>query len=445
MPHRSFPKDFCWGVATAAPQIEGAASADGKGPSIWDASAARPGFIDSGHTLAVACDHYHRWEGDLDLIRALGLKHYRFSVAWPRVLPGGTGALNAPGLDFYDRLVDGMLARGIEPWCTLFHWDLPQPLEERGGWPARAVADAFAPYAEAVVRRLGDRVRRWMTINEPRSFIDQGYRYGWKAPFRTVDDRTWAAATHHALLAHAHGVRAVRAWARPDAQAGFAFDCGAFVPLTADPADLAAAQAEHEADNGRHLQPILRGGYPAAWLAQGGETHIAPGDLDAIAAPIDFLGINNYLGAWVRAGRDGRPERLPFTEQHPRADTSWLRWVPQAIRWVVAHTHAIYGAKPTYITENGCAYAVELDRAGEVLDTDRITFLDAYLSALQSAIAGGLDVRGYFHWSLLDNFEWERGYRQRFGIVHVNYETQRRTPKLSAHWFARLAAHNALP
>jgi beta-glucosidase len=444
MPNRPFPKDFVWGVATAATQIEGAAEADGKGPSIWDVCARRPGLIDEGHSPAVACDHYHRWPADLDLIRDLGFHHYRFSVAWPRILPGGDGAVNAAGLDFYDRLVDGMLARGIEPWCTMFHWDLPQALEDRGGWPARGTVDAFAIYADVLVKRLGDRVRRWFTINEPRSFIDQAYRHGWKAPFRREGDAVWAAATHHALLAHAHGVRAVRAHARPDAWVGFVFDAGSFVPLTADPADLAAARAAFVADNGRHLQPILAHGYPEAWLRQGGDAHIRPGDLDLIAGKVDFCGWNNYLGAWVRAGRDGAPEVLGFTDQHPRADTSWLRWLPQAIRWVVQHANEAYGPRPAYITENGCAYAIGPDRNGEVLDTDRITFLDAYLTVLQGAIAAGLDVRGYFHWSLMDNFEWERGYRQRFGMVHVAYETQRRTPKLSAHWLARLAANNAM-
>jgi beta-glucosidase len=443
-----FPPGFVWGVAAAAAQIEGAAREDGKSESIWDRFASVPGKVDNGDTPGVACDHYHRYAEDVALIERLGIRHYRLSVTWPRVVPEGDGAVNGRGLDFYDRLIDALLARGVTPWVTLFHWDLPQALEDRGGWPVRATADAFGPYAEAVVRRLGDRVRHWFTLNEMPCFIGKGYGDGYFAPGRREGARVLNQAYHHALLAHGHGVAAVRAFGGPEARVGLVHNHlpPPQIPVAETEADIAAARAEYERTNRHLMGPVFLGRYPDAFLREAGQDapRVEPGDLEHIAQPTDFLGLNLYAGDFVRAGRDGRPETLAFPRQFPRGDLPWINVTPQTLYWAVRHAAEVFGVRTFLITENGAAFDDRATPEGEVLDLDRREYLRNYLIALHRAVAEGYDVRGYFLWSLLDNFEWAEGYGKRFGIVRVDYTTQARTPKLSALWYAQVARENRI-
>jgi beta-glucosidase len=445
-PIYAFPEGFVWGAAAAAAQVEGAARRDGKGESIWDRFAATPGMVRGGDTPEVACDQYHRYEGDADLMRELGIGHYRLSVAWPRVVPDGDGPVNPRGLDFYDRLVDALLARGVTPWVTLFHWDLPQALEDRGGWLVRATADAFAAYAEAVVTRLADRVTRWFTLNEMPCFIGNGYGNGSFAPGRRESARLVNQAYHHALLAHGHGVAAVRARGGPDATVGLVHNHlpPPQIPVTETEADIDAARLAYERTNGPLMGPLFLGRYPDAFLADAGEDapRVEPGDLESIARPTDHLGLNIYSGDFVRAGRDGEPVVVPFPDAYPRGDMPWLHHTPQSLYWGVRHAAEVFGVATTLITENGAACADRVTPEGTILDLDRREYLRSYLVALNRAVAEGHDVRGYFVWSLLDNFEWAEGYAKRFGIVHVDYPTQRRTPKLSARWYSEVIRAN---
>lgn len=451
MPGRAsyeFPDGFVWGVAAASAQVEGATSEDGKSPSIWDHFATLPGTIKGGDTPAVACDHYHRFASDFDLMAGLGLRHYRLSVAWPRVVPSGDGPVNPRGLDFYDRLIDALLARQITPWVTLFHWDLPQSLESRGGWPVRATVDAFRPYAEAVVRRLGDRVKRWFSVNEIPCFIGNGYDNGYFAPGRKESKRVVNQAYHHALLAHGHAVAAVREHGGSGAVVGLVQNHlpAPQIPLTETEPDILAARTLYERSNRQLMAPVFLAHYPEAFLkeASADAPEIRPGDLDLIAEPTDFLGLNPYAGDYVRAGRDGMPEVLPFPRGFPRGDLWWINITPQSLYWTVRHAAEVFGVKTFYITENGAAFPDEVTPSGEILDLDRREYLRNYLIELHRAVAEGFDVRGYFLWSILDNFEWAEGYGKRFGIVHIDYATQRRTPKLSARWYAEVARSNRL-
>ena len=443
-----FPEGFVWGVAAASAQIEGASDEDGKSDSIWDRFATIPGKIKGGDTPAVACDHYHRYEADADLIAGLGIKDYRLSIAWPRVVPDGDGPVNAEGLDFYDRLIDALLARGITPWATLFHWDLPQRLEDRGGWPVRATADAFRGYAEAVVGRLGDRVGRWFTVNEMPCFIGNGYENGYFAPGRKESRKVVNQAYHHAMLAHGHAVEAVRSLGGQGAVVGLVHNHlpAPQIPLTETEADILAARSEYERTNRQLMGPIFLGHYPDAFLAEAGADapEVRPGDLTLIALPTDFLGLNLYAGDYVRAGRDGRPESVPFPKGFPTGDLPWIKITPQTLYWSIRHAADVFGVKAFYITENGAAFPDEVTRSGEILDLGRREYLRNYLIELHRASAEGFDVRGYFLWSILDNFEWSEGYGKRFGIVHVDYATQRRTPKLSALWYAEVARRNRI-
>lgn len=447
-PAYAFPAQFVWGVAAASAQIEGAADEDGKGESIWDRFAATRGRIKNGDTPRVACDHYHRYEADAALMEQLGIGHYRLSVAWPRIFPAGTGPVNPRGLDFYDRLIDALLGHGITPWVTLFHWDLPQALEDRGGWLVRPTADAFAPYAEAVVRRLGDRVTRWFTLNEIPCFIGNGYGNGSFAPGRRAGPSLVNQGYHHAMLAHGHGVAAVRAYGGPGATVGLVHNHlpPPQIPVTETEADIAAARAAYERTNGPLMGPLFLGHYPETFLAEEGNhaPGIEPGDMEWIAQPTDYLGLNIYAGDYVRAGRDGRPEVIPFPQRFPRGDMSWLYHTPQSLYWGVRHAAEVFGVRSTLITENGAACADEVDAHGEILDLDRREYLRNYLIGLHRAVDEGHDVRGYFVWSLLDNFEWSEGYAKRFGIVHVDYPSQRRTPKLSASWYSEVIRANRM-
>jgi len=447
-PSYRFPEGFAWGVAAASAQIEGAAREDGKGESVWDRFAATPGKVKNGDTLAVACDHYHRYEADADLIRDLGIGHYRLSVAWPRVIPDGDGAINPSGLDFYDRLIDALLKRGVTPWVTLFHWDLPQALEAKGGWPVRGTVDAFRRYAETVVRRLGDRVGRWFSVNEIPCFVGFGYGGGNFAPGRREPARVLNQAYHHAILAHGHAVAAVRAFGKPGSEVGLVqnFLPPPPIPVTETEANIAAAKAEYERTNGQLMGPIFRGRYPDAFLRAAGADapSVQPGDLELIAQPTDFLGLNIYSGDFIRAGKDGKPEVLPFPRQFPKGDLPWLNVTPEVLYWGVRLAAEVFGVESFHVTENGAAFEDAVTPGGEVLDLDRREYLRNNLISVHRAIAEGFDVRGYFLWSLMDNFEWAEGYSKRFGIVRVDYETQERTPKLSGRWYGQVARENRL-
>lgn len=436
---RRFPDRFVWGAATASFQIEGGAHADGKGESIWDRFCRRPGAIADGSNGDIACDHYTRWEADLDLMSSLGLGAYRFSIAWPRVIPDGTGALNQRGLDFYDRLVDGLLERGIVPYPTLYHWDLPQALEDRGGWPSRVVPEAFAAYTEAVVGRLGDRVTRWSTINEPFVVANHGYLTGEHAPGRSnVADSL--AASHHVLLAHAVAVERIRSLA-PAAEVGIVLN---FTPATlvgSSPAAILRHRTIDDVENRWYVEPIAGLGYPAETAAHlGWDQHeVLDDDLDRIAAPIDFLGINFYTRNLV--GVEGeRPG--------PRGPENSMGWEIHApsLSGLLRNLHERYAFPAYVITENGAAMPDEVRSAnGAIDDQDRLSYYAGHLGAVHDAITDGVPVEGYFAWSLLDNFEWAHGYRQRFGLVEVDYETMERRPKRSAHWYSQVARTGLIP
>ncbi|MFA6961232.1 MAG: GH1 family beta-glucosidase [Opitutaceae bacterium] len=444
-----FPDDFVWGVATAAAQIEGAATVDAKGASVWDHFSGQPGKILNGDTPAEACDHYHRFRGDFALMRELGVKNYRLSLAWPRIIPDGDGAVNQRGLDFYHRVFDAMAENGITPWVTMFHWDLPQSLEDRfGGWRSRATVDAFARYADTVVKAYGDRVKHWFTLNEIIAFTRNGYGIARNAPGLREPAAVVNQTYHHALLCHGHGVRAVREHGAPGSVVGLVDNPR--IPMPLDPhneADLAAAKEIFIADNIRVLDPLHRGAYTEEYrriVAEADRPHVEPGDFDLITRPADFLGLNIYAGFYVRAGSDGKPERVPFPKSYPMTDSDWYQITPQAMFWCPRLLTDIYGKQPLYVAESGCGYQDEPVVGGEVLDLHRRELLRSYLSELGRVIADGVPVKGYFLWSFMDNFEWGVGYSVRFGIVHVDYSTQRRTPKLSARWYAKVIETNRL-
>lgn len=445
----SFPQGFLWGAAAASYQIEGAAFEDGKGLSVWDMLCRRPGAVWNGHTGEVAADHYHRYREDVALMKEVGLQAYRFSISWPRVIPAGTGAVNPAGLDFYDRLVDELLAVGIEPWVTLFHWDYPYELFCRGGWLNPYSADWFADYTAVVVGRLSDRVRHWMTLNEPQCFIGLGHRDGVHAPGLKLDWAEVLRGWHNSLLAHGKAVAAIRAHSKTAAVIGAAPTGFIAHPASDSPADIAAARQAtftvHERTLWNHhmfYDPIYKKEYPpeAATVFGKALPQIGPRDMDIIGQPIDFTAFNYYQGMTIRAGEDGRPEVVP----HPvGAALTLYHWhvTPQGLYWGSKFLYERYG-KPIYITENGCSGMDWVALDGQVHDPARIDFTHRYLRELGRAIADGVDVRGYFHWSIMDNFEWAEGYKHRFGLIYVDYETQKRTLKDSAYWYREVIAGN---
>jgi beta-glucosidase len=446
MPSSDIPSDFVWGVATAAAQIEGAARADGKGESNWDRFARMPGKVNRGDTPEAACDHYNRFKDDIALMAQLGVKHYRLSIAWPRIFPAGDGEVNPAGLAFYVRLLDELARHGITPWVTLFHWDLPQALEDRGGWRSRATVDAFASYADTVVAALATRVKNWITLNEIRCFTELAYGTGGRAPGLRVDAATLNQIYHHALLAHGHAVRAVRTHGSPGARVGLTDNSDVCIPITEEAADIAAAREWYRRRNLHLLGAIHDGGYTDEYLSLCGNAapRVEPRDFALISARTDFLGLNLYTAPFVRAGAGGEPEVVPMPGAYPRADSSWLNWVPQVMYWGTRFATETYGVKDIFITENGCGYNDEPVVDGEVNDLHRREFLRAYLREMQRAIRDGVPVRGYFVWTLMDNFEWEDGYERRFGIVHVDFATQVRTPKLSARYYAAVMHENRI-
>jgi beta-glucosidase len=438
-PTATFPERFVWGVATAAAQIEGAAFSGGKGESIWDRFSRIPGKVLHGDTLDVACDHYNRFREDFALMRSLGVRNYRLSLAWPRIYPQGDGPVNQEGLDFYHRLFDSMSENGITPWVTMFHWDLPQALEDRGGWANRGTVDAFATYADTIVGAFHGKVKDWITLNEIRCFTVLGYAPGGrKAPGRAEPEAVVNQTIHHALVCHGHAVRAVRSLGGPGARVGVTDNCDICIPVTETPGDIAAANAWFVEKNLHILDPIYRGSYSSEYLKRvGGDAPtVLPADFELIGAPTDFLGLNIYSAVFVRAAKAGGFEEVPMPEGYPMADSPWLFLTPQAIYWGLRFCHENYGPEAIFVTENGCGYDVEPVVDGEVYDLHRREFLRNYLRELHRAIRDGVPARGYFVWSFMDNYEWEDGYTRRFGIVHVDFETQKRTPKLSARYFS---------
>jgi beta-glucosidase len=445
----SFPNDFVWGAATAAYQIEGAALEDGKGPSIWDMLCRKPGAIWRDQAGDTACDHYHRFKEDVALMKSMGLGAYRLSLSWPRILPAGTGAINASGLAFYDALVDELLGAGITPYVTLYHWDLPYELYCRGGWLSADSPRWFADYADLVVRRLSDRVRHWLTFNEPQVFVGHGLMDGVHAPGDRLGLREVLRAMHHVLLAHGRGVQAIRAAAKEPAQVSYAA-CGMLsLPATGQAQDVEAARLGTFAAQVSNLwnfawfsDPIFLKRYPASLAAQAGAAMpaIGPDDMDLIGQPLDFQGLNIYTGERCRAGGDGQPEPVPFAPGYAMTGYHWPL-TPESLYWGPRFMWERY-QQPVIITENGMANVNWVARDGRVHDPQRIDFTTRYLLALRQASEAGVPVRGYFHWSLLDNFEWAVGFQQRFGLVHVDYATQRRTLKDSALWYHDVIGSN---
>lgn len=430
---RRFPAGFVWGVATSAYQIEGAVASDGRGPSIWDDFCRLPGVIADGSSGETACDHYHRFESDLNLMQALGIPAYRFSISWPRVRPDGRRGINEPGLAFYDRLVDGLLARGIRPLVTLYHWDLPSPLQrESGGWADRGTAEAFADYASVIAARLGDRVKTFTTQNEPWVTATLGHETGVFAP-GLKSRGTAMQVSHHCLLGHGLAAQAVRA-ARADASVGIVLNLSPVSPASDAPEDVAQARLDDGLLVRWYLDALLLGRYPADVLAHVGPDapRTSSGDAGIIAQPLDFLGINFYNPMFASAARRWVPARTG-------APVTAMGWevAPRDLTRLLLRLHHDYRLPPLYIAENGAAYDDRLVN-GEVHDEARRAYLESHLNAVADAIEQGVDLRGYFVWSLLDNFEWAHGYAKRFGIVHVDYDTQERRPKRSAHWYSRL-------
>ena len=431
------PADFLFGAATAAYQVEGAVHEDGRSESIWDSFTATPGKVRNGDSGAVACDFYHRYPDDLALMGELGVGAFRFSIAWPRVIPDGRGRVNAAGLDFYDRLVDALLEQGIEPFATLYHWDLPQTLEDAGGWPRRETGEAFAEYVEAVVRRLGDRVRNWVTHNEPWVIAWNGYGRGEHAPGRTSEADAIAAA-HHLLLSHGWAVEAIRRES-VGARAGIVLDLWQAYPASDSAADEAAAWQVDGEHNRWFLDPVFRGAYPSD-LREWNELvapHVRDGDLATISTPLDFLGVNNYSRSIVGAGPTG-----PRFLSNPDALHTEMGWevFPDGLHRVLVRVAEEYAPAAIYVTENGASFSDVRGHDGRVHDPERTAYLEAYLDAVARAVADGAPVKGYFVWSLLDNFEWQYGYSKRFGIVYVDYPTLERVPKDSFYWYRDLIA-----
>ncbi len=458
----SFPPDFVWGAATSAYQIEGGWDDDGKGPSVWDTSCRAPGVIYERHTGDVACDHYHRYAEDVSLMSKIGLQAYRFSISWPRVMPDGTGQVNAAGLDFYDRLVDALLAAGITPWATLFHWDTPQAIHNRGSWLNREVHQWFGEYTQAVVDRLGDRVTNWMTLNEPHIFLGPSENEGFHPPGNKLNHKERLLAAHHALMCHGRASQVLRARTRKPCQVGWApigrvkvpYHAGVFAgagtPGTPTAADIDAARRQQNAvpfkdfwNNTWLADPVVLGHYPEDGLKlYGSDAPVPqPGDMALINQPLDFYGVNIYDAEVFRAGADGTPERVHFPAGHPQ---NALRWyiIPEALYWGPRFLYERYKV-PIYITENGMTNLDWVDVDGKVRDYQRIDYTRRYLKQLQRAATdGSTKVGGYFHWSLMDNFEWQAGYKERFGLIHVDFATLKRTLKESAHWYSRVIATN---
>ena len=434
----TFPSDFAWGAATAAYQIEGAFNEGGRGESIWDRFSHTPGKVQNGDTGDVACDHYHRYREDIALMKQLGLKAYRFSVSWPRVLPNGRGAANRAGLDFYDRLVDQLLEANIQPFLTLYHWDLPQALQDKGGWANRDTCGYFADYATLMSMRLADRVKYWTTFNEPGVVAWIGNYTGEHAPGFT-DMKLAMHVTHHLLVAHGLATQAIRTVA-PEVNFGIVLDFAPPEPANDTEANRAAAETIWQRGSALFLDPLFRGHYPHGVqpFVEECEVPVQPGDHALIQQPLDYLGVNFYRR--IVFDEQGKEVRVPGAEY---TEMDWEVHAPAFKRLLLRLTNE-YHLPPIYITENGAAFADEVSRDGQVHDERRVNYLREHLGAVREAMSDGADIRGYFAWSLLDNFEWAKGYSKRFGIVYVDYPTQRRIIKDSGKWYAQVIAQNRL-
>jgi beta-glucosidase len=464
---RQFPSGFYWGTATSAYQVEGAWNEDGKGPSIWDTYAHTAGKIKSGHTGNVANDHYRRYAEDVALMRSIGANAYRFSIAWSRVFPNGVGAPNEKGLDFYDRLVDELVEAGVTPFATLYHWDLPQALQDKGGWLSRDTAKAFADYAGFIADKLSDRVRNFFTMNEIRAFVDMGHRgldvavAGGAinvalAPGLTLAPSELNQVRHHAVLANGMAVQAIRALGKPGTRCGPAEAMECVVPLIATPEHVRAAERATRERNAPYLTVMLEGQYTDAYLRAAGRDapKFTAEDLAIIGSPFDFVGINVYRPAiylLATAERDRGAldlandwQEIPFAKAHPKMAAHWHALGPEAMYWGPRFLQSLWKPKEIFISENGCASDDVSTIDGNIYDTDRIMFLRSHLSQLLLAIADGALVKGYFHWSLMDNFEWTSGFGNRYGLVHVDFATQKRTPKQSAEFFRATAMRNRI-
>ncbi|GAA2459274.1 GH1 family beta-glucosidase [Streptomyces lavendulocolor] len=454
MTELTFPARFRWGTATAAYQIEGAADEDGRTPSIWDTFSRTPGKVRNGDTGDIAADHYHRMAEDVALMKDLGVTDYRFSVAWPRVQPTGRGPAVQKGLDFYRRLTDELLSADIRPVLTLYHWDLPQELEDAGGWPHRETAERFAEYAGLVADALGDRVPTWTTLNEPWCAAFLGYASGVHAPGRT-DAAASLRAAHHLNLAHGRAVQVLRAALPASAEVSLTLNLHAVRPLSDSAGDREAARRIDALGNRVFLDPVFHGRLPADLVEDTATltdwSFVRDGDLEVTSAPVDSLGINYYSPTVVAAGTSETPSPWPGAERHvrfvpapgPRTAMDWPV-DPEGLYGLLTRLRDELPGTPLMVTENGAAYDDYADPSGEVHDPERVAYLDGHLAAVHRALADGVDVRGYFLWSLLDNFEWAYGYGKRFGIVHVDFASQRRTPKDSARWYADVIARGGL-
>jgi beta-glucosidase len=439
----SFPPDFKFGCATSSYQVEGAARTDGRGPSIWDTFCREPGRVMFDHNGDVAVDQYHRYRDDVRSMQWLGVKMYRFSISWSRVLPTGRGQINEAGLDYYSRLTDELLAAGIEPWATLFHWDLPQGLQDDfGGWQSAETAKYFGEYAALISQRLSDRIKNFFTINEFFCFTDKGYAMGDVfdafAPGLKLPPSGRNQVRHHALLAHGLAAQALRQNAKSEIKVGLAENAQVCCPVIETPANIAAARTAFRELNGAFLTAVMEGAYPASYLkAEGADApRFTEEEMKIIGTPLDFVGLNMYAPTLVRASdkTDAGFEVVPVADSHPKFLFDWLRLGPEITYWSSRFVKELWNVNEVYITENGCAGDDKPTRAGEILDTDRVLYLRQHLISATRAVAEGWPLKGYFAWSLLDNFEWAHGYIRRFGLFYVNFTTLERTPKLSAEF-----------
>jgi len=446
--NRKFPDNFVWGTATASYQVEGGFDQDGRGLSIWDTFSHKPGMVRNGQTGDVACDQYNRYREDIALMRKLGLKAHRFSISWPRVMPTGRGSVNPAGIDYYKRFIDGLLACGIEPWVTLFHWDLPQALQDDfGGWKSRETSEYFADYCGYVASELSGVVKNFLTMNEFVCFTDGGYGGGSQvmAPGESLSIREINRVRHNALVAHGLGVQAIRA-AASGARVGIAENSSVCVPVMETPEHIAASGKAFREINAKFLTAIMEGRYLDCYLnSQGADApEFTPDEMALISQPLDFIGHNIYLANHVEADLSSPAgyRIIPHPMSYPHMHAPWIKVSPEIAYWAPRLLHALWGVKNIYITENGCACSDVMDENGRVCDTDRVFYLRNHLLAASRAVAEGIPLKGYFCWSLLDNFEWADGYSYRFGLVHVDFETLVRTPKLSFEYLSRVAAAN---
>jgi beta-glucosidase len=442
---REFPKGFLWGCATAAYQIEGAAAEDGRGPSVWDVFSHKPGTTFHGDTGDVADDSYHLYKEDVRLLKNLGVNTYRMSISWSRVFPQGKAEVNPKGLDYYHRVIDELLANNITPYVTLFHWDLPAALP--GGWQSRDTAKAFADYAAFMARHLGDKVHHWMTTNELICFTDLGYKQGTFAPGLQLPPREVNQVRHNGILAHGLGVQAIRANTAAGTQVGLAENVNVYVPVMESHEHIEAAQRATRENAAPFLTAIMEGKYIDSYLEGEGANapHVEPGDFKAISSPLDFVGLNVYTAEYVQA--DGSPRGysiVPRPTSYPHLASPWIEVTPECTYWTIRNVTELWHPKAFFITENGCSSDDVPNAAGEIEDTDRVMYLRNHITNVHRAVEEGYPIKGYFLWSLLDNFEWADGYSKRFGIHYVDFKTEKRTPKLSAKWYREVISRNTV-